>query len=200
MATRDQRETLDVQAMVLSSAPKAGMTRIIGIDGHGGSGKTTLAGKLARTLRAETIHTDDFASWDNPKDWWPLLIAQVLDPIARGVTMLNYHRSQWWEGHEREPIRNQRITPIMLLEGVSALRREFRPYICFGIYVSAPRQICLERGVARDAAFGATDDVQELWQRYFDDEEKYIARDNPENYANIVVDGSRAWDDQLVLR
>jgi uridine kinase len=159
-----------------------------------------LADRLAKTISAEVIHTDDFASWDNPKDWWPLVIEQVLDPIARGATTLSYRRSQWWKGHQREPVRNQRVTPVMVLEGVGSLRQEFRPYICFGIYVTASRDVCLERGMARDAAFGTPVEINLLWERYYADEERYMARDQPEQFANIVVDGSLAFEDQLLLR
>jgi uridine kinase len=191
---------VDVEKILRSLPPSADATKIIGIDGHGGSGKTTLADRLAHTVGAETIHTDDFASWDNPKEWWPLLIQQVLDPIARGARTLGYRRSQWWEGHQREPIRDQVVTSVMILEGVGALRREFRPYLCLGMYVTASRDICLERGVARDAAFGTPEAIRDLWERYFSDEEMYMARDHPELYASIVVDGSQPFGDQLALR
>src|SRR5438105_13844368 len=48
---------------ILNTAPKLGRCRLIAIDGHGGSGKSTLAELLARDLKAEIIHTDDFAGW-----------------------------------------------------------------------------------------------------------------------------------------
>jgi uridine kinase len=200
MVTGARQGPIDVEAVVLTLAPKLGTTRIIGIDGHGGSGKTTLAGRLAHTMRAETVHTDDFASWDNPKDWYPLLIEQVLAPVSRGATTLSYRRSQWWEGHKRDAVRNQPVSPIMILEGVSALRREFRPYLCFGIYVAASRDVCLRRGVARDKGFGTSEEISDLWQRYFSDEANYIARDLPEQYADLVVDGAQPFEHQVVLR
>src|ERR1700693_6281114 len=98
-----------------SRLPRTGATKLVGIDGHGGSGKSTLAELLAVHLGAEIIHTDDFASWDNPKDWWPSLIRLVLQPLADGAETLNYPRSQLGPGHDPEPIVEQRVTPIMLL-------------------------------------------------------------------------------------
>ncbi len=50
---------------------------LIVIDGHGGSGKSTLANLLSKKLNAEIIHTDDFAGWNNPQNWWPLVIERV---------------------------------------------------------------------------------------------------------------------------
>jgi uridine kinase len=68
-------------------------TRIVAIDGLGGSGKSTLAEHLSIALGgAEIIHTDDFASWENPIDWWPQLIEKVLEPVARNE-MVRFQRS-----------------------------------------------------------------------------------------------------------
>ena len=69
-----------------SHAPDGVETRIIAIDGPGGAGKTTLAAWLAEELQASAvIHTDDFASCDNPVNWWPTLIEQALKPLAAGA-------------------------------------------------------------------------------------------------------------------
>jgi len=62
--------------------------KVLAIDGHGGSGKSTLAEALAKQLNAEIIRTDDFASWDNPLNWWPLLIEYVFEPISKGSKTL----------------------------------------------------------------------------------------------------------------
>ncbi|HEU5213167.1 MAG TPA: hypothetical protein VFU10_10390 [Gaiellaceae bacterium] len=71
-----------VEAIRSSPAPFA--TRIVAVDGLGGAGKTTLAERLAADLDAPVVHTDDFASWDDPVDWWPVLLEQVLEPLAVG--------------------------------------------------------------------------------------------------------------------
>src|SRR5262249_5029682 len=71
-----------VDAIRSSPAPFA--TRVVAVDGLGGAGKTTLAERLAAELDAPVVHTDDFASWDNPVDWWPDLLEQVLEPLAAG--------------------------------------------------------------------------------------------------------------------
>lgn len=109
--------------------PKVGSIVFIAIDGHGGSGKSTVAEFLSKKLGAEIIHTDDFAGWDNPENWWPLIIERVFDPIKNGNKTLSYPRSKWWETHNPEPVVDQPVTKIMILEGVTALRSEFRPYI-----------------------------------------------------------------------
>ena len=109
---------------------------------------------LGQWLGAEIVHTDDFASWDNPKDWWPLLIERVFEPLTSGQRTLSYPRSQWWPGHEPEPVVDQPVTAALILEGVGSLRREFRQFLSVAIFIDAPKEICIQRGITRDAAMG----------------------------------------------
>ena len=64
-------------------APALMQCRVVAIDGAGGAGKSTLAARVAEGLDAQIICTDDFASWEEPLEWWPRLIEQVLDPLGR---------------------------------------------------------------------------------------------------------------------
>ncbi len=70
----------DLESIVKSRLPHAESTKVIGIDGHRGSGKTTLTDHLGGRLGAGIVHTDDFASWENAKDWWPLVIQLSSNP------------------------------------------------------------------------------------------------------------------------
>ena len=173
--------------------------KLIAIDGHGGSGKSTLADKLSKKLNAEIIHTDDFASFDNPTNWWPLVIERVFKPIKEGASKLSYPRSKWWIDHNPKPVVEQPVTKIMILEGVSALRKEFREYIHLGVFVDTPKEICLQRGLARDKGNDGNSDeeILAIWENWFENENEYIARDNPKEYADIVVDGTKPFDELL---
>lgn len=184
---------------VKATHPKVGSTRFIAIDGHGGSGKSMLAEILAKQLNAEIIHTDDFAGWDNPENWWPLVIERVFEPIKNSTTTLNYPRSKWWETHNPEPVVNQPVTDIMILEGVSALRKEFRPYISLSIFVDTPLDTCLRRGFERDKGQdGKSDDeIKRMWQDWYEKEEVYMARDNPKEFADLVLNGTRPFEEQI---
>lgn len=160
--------------------------------------KRPFAELLAPQFNAEIVHTDDFASWDNPKNWWPILIDRVLEPIAGGAETVSYPRSQWWPDHHPEPVFEQPVTDVMVLEGVGSLRKEFRSYLALGVFLVASREVCLERGLHRDAGTGERVDVLKLWERYYEDEEGYFGRDNPEDFAGIVLDGTRRFDEQLI--
>jgi uridine kinase len=186
-----------LRALLEERAPRAGSTRVIGIDGHGGSGKSTLADYLGGRLGAETVHTDDFASWDNPKDWWPLVLARVLEPLRSGARTLSYPRSQWWPGHRPDPVVDQPVTDILILEGVGSLRREFRPYLSVALFVDAPRALCIERGLSRDAALGTTNELLDRWNAWFDDEIVHLARHESRQFADLVLDGTVPFEGQL---
>lgn len=184
---------------ITKTSAKVGSVRFIAIDGHGGSGKSTLAAMLARQLKAGIIHTDDFAGWDNPENWWPLVIEKIFEPIKNGATVVSYSRSKWWATHNPEPIVNQPVTDIMILEGVSSLRQEFRPYISFGIFVDAPLEVCIQRGFERDRGQDnkSDDEIKRMWEQWYEEEEVYIARDNPKEFANLILDGTRPFEEQL---
>ena len=188
-----------MESLLQGKPARVGRAKLIGIDGHGGAGKSSLADLLAKKLQAEVLHTDDFASWDNPKNWWPLLIKRVLEPMAAGAASLSYPRSKWWEGHDREPIVDQPVTDVMILEGVSSLRSEFRRYLSLGVFIAVSREICLERGIARDAGMGTREKITKQWEKWFDDESGYIERDHPEEFADVVIDGTLPFEDQLLL-
>lgn len=185
--------------LTLKDSPKVGNIRFIAVDGHGGSGKSTLAEMLAKQFNAEIIHTDDFAGWDNPENCWPLVIERVFEPIKNGASTLSYPRSKWWETHNPEPITNQSVTDIMILEGVSSLRKEFRSYISFGIFVDTPLEICLQRGFERDRGQdGKSDDeIKQMWEQWYEQEEVYIARDNPKGTADLILDGTKPFEQQI---
>jgi uridine kinase len=190
-----------LQLLIDSKIPKRGDVLFIAIDGRGGSGKSTLAKRLAQKLQAEIIETDNFASWDHPLDWWPLVIERVLEPIKNGVRTLSYPRSKWWPSHYPDPIIDQPVTKVMILEGVSALRKEFRPYIDIGIFVDTPKELCTRRGIERDlkADTGVTEaKIREEWEKGEANEDAYIERDAPQGYADIVVDGTKIADSDIL--
>jgi uridine kinase len=172
-------------------------TFIIAIDGIAGSGKTALAKLLGEKLNAEIIHTDDFSNWENPFDWWKSLIEKVLKPIENGAKTLSYPRTTWYEGGERTPIKNQPVTEIMIIEGVGALRSEFRPYINFSIFTYVDNDESFKRGLRRDSGkYGETTDEQlkKLWLNWVKAEDIYLEHDKPKEHADITVDGTKPFE------
>jgi uridine kinase len=191
---------INLRQILSSKKPKVKNTTFIAVDGRGGSGKSTLAKWLSEKLNASIVRTDDFASWENMFDWWPLVIELVFEPIKNGATSLNYGRSKWWENQHPEPAISQPVTAVMILEGVSSSRREFRNYISLSIFVDTPKKLCLQRGIERDASTGKTiDELNLMWERWFEEEDSYMRRDQSKDHADIVIDGTNPFEEQVTV-
>ena len=194
------KEKINLRKVLATKKPKVGQTLFIAVDGHGGSGKSTLATWLAEKIPAQVVQQDDFASGDNPLNWWPLVIERVFAPIQNRARTLSYPRSKWWENHYPEPVIDQPVTPVMILEGVSSSRKEFRDYISLSIFVDTPKKVCLQRGIERDGSTGKTkEELEKVWQGWFDEEDKYMRRDNPKAYADIITDGTKPFEEQIIF-
>lgn len=158
-------------------------TRITGIDGAGGSGKSTFADLLAAALgNAQVVHTDDFASWDNPIDWWPALVRDVLEPVSQGRTG-RFTPTIWNPEQEPNPVE---VTPSshLIVEGVTATREAFRPYLTYSIWIETLRDVRLDRGLLRDG-----EDARAQWEQWMAEEDHYVQRECPDERADLVIDG-----------
>ncbi len=170
--------------------------RFISIDGHGGSGKSTLAKKLAESLNAEIIHIDDFTGLGATSDWYKALTTNVIKPAMSGSRALSYPRAKWWAEHDPEPTVNQMVTEIMIVEGVCSSRAELRDYMALKIFVDTPRDICIQRGLARDKGMGgkSDDEVLAQWNQWLEWDDEYFAKDDPQSIADIVISGMDNYD------
>ena len=174
-----------VDACAAREPPRGMRTRVIAVDGSGGAGKSTFAGLLAAALGGcQVVHTDDFASWDDLVDWWPQLIEQVLEPLARGERA-EFSPSLWAPGVVREPIE---VVPaeFLVLEGVTASREAFRPYLTYTVWIEAPADVRLRRGVERDG-----EEARAQWIAWMAEEDGYRERERPDSRADLVVSGER---------
>jgi uridine kinase len=173
---------------VRSAPPQTGMsTSVVAIDGYGGAGKSTLAALLgdrlnAQVQRVDLVHTDDFASADNPLNWWPRLIAQVLQPLRDGAAA-RYQRYDWDLGRLAE-WRSIEPGGLVLLEGVSASRNAFRPYLSLAIWIETPADERLRRGLQRDG-----EQARAQWRQWMADEVEWGSAERPWDRADVVVSG-----------
>ena len=175
---------MDVDEIVAAIMARPGPLRLVAIDGPGGAGKSTLAGRLAHAAHdAPVIHTDDFASADNPIDWWPRLLEQVIEPLVRGDAAV-YQRYDWatdslaeWHTVER--------APIIIIEGVSAGRSEWSQHLSFLVWIDTPRDERLRRAVERDGP-----EALDNWRSWMADEDAHYASDPTRERADVVVDGT----------
>jgi len=172
---------------------------LIGIDGCGGSGKSTFAQNLNNYLDASTIvHMDDFymPSDSNKKEDntqvgvdfdWRRLEKQVIKPIKSDLKNFSYQKYNWIDDKVNEKMNEVMISNFIIIEGVYSTREELRKYYDFNIWVECPYDIRLKRGIERDG-----EERREMWvNNWMIAENKYIELYKPINFANLIIDGTK---------
>jgi uridine kinase len=152
---------------------------LVGIGGHGGAGKTALARAIPG---AQIVSTDEF--WDGRDFDLGRLRDEVVEPL-RSAAPARFASYDWALGAPRG---ERMVTPsgVVVVEGVCALHRDLRDAYAVRVWVDAPYEVRLARGVERDG-----EEARRTWvERWIPSEERYVRRDDPVACADLVVDGA----------
>lgn len=177
----DARVILD---LTLGRSPTLGTGRLIAIDGPAGSGKTTLAAAIAALAPgARVVHMDDlYAGWSGlPR------VTEQLDPLLRPLAAGepgSYRRYDWHAGAFAETVPVPPV-PLLVLEGVGSGSSAHAGLVTTLVWVSAPHDLRMRRGLERDG-----DAFAPYWEQWACDEAELFAREHTESRADVFVDGS----------
>jgi uridine kinase len=176
----DAGPVLDRVAALTSARPAGRAFVLVGIGGHGGAGKSTLARAIPG---AQVVGTDEF--WDGSEFELSRLRSEVLEPILHGGPA-EYRAFSWELQKPSAQPRVVRPEGVVVVEGVCALHVLFRDAYDLRVWVDAPREVRLARGIARDG-----EDAREVWEKqWMPSEDRYVERDDPISAADMIVDGS----------
>ncbi|MGW0844781.1 uridine kinase family protein [Streptomyces sp. NPDC002787] len=169
--------------------PSCGPVRLVGVDGHAGSGKSTFAGRLADALGgAPVLHLDDIATHEELFAWTDRLLEQVIEPLRRGERA-RYAPYDWRE-RRFGPARDLPCAPVVLVEGVGAGRRALRPYLARLVWMELPHEEAWARGRARDGA-----EQSEFWAGWVRAERRHFAEDPSRPFADLLIrPGQRGYE------
>jgi uridine kinase len=165
--------------------PTEVVTKLVAIDGQGGAGKSSLAGWLASQLGATVIHVDDFGRPGKSYDeWdWDRLREQVLSPLASNQAG-RYQRYDWASDQLGEWIAFE-AGGVVIVEGVSVMRQELGHPWDLTIWVDAPYEVRLARGMERDG-----ESMREVWvNEWMPQEDVYVSQQTPRKRADLIVRG-----------
>nr|WP_177204269.1 MULTISPECIES: hypothetical protein [unclassified Streptomyces] len=161
--------------------PSCGPVRLVAVDGHAGSGKSTFAARLAEALGgAPVLHLDDVASHDELFAWTGRLRTEVLDPLSRGEAAA-YHPYDWISRRFGPP-RPLVPAPVVLVEGVGAGRRALRPFLAHLLWMDRGAEESWRRGRRRDGPAQAA-----FWDGWTVAETRHFAQDPSLPYADALV-------------
>lgn len=179
--------------LALGRAPTLGVGRLVCVDGPAGAGKTTwaegIAGgfdRLNHRESARVVHMDDlFAGWSGLSEVDSQLDT-LLQPLAQGRAG-SYRRYDWAAGGFAEQVRVDPV-PMLVLEGVGSGAARFAALVTVLVWVGAPHDLRMRRGLDRDGEVFAPH-----WEQWAADEALLFARERTRERADVVVDGSGTY-------
>ena len=175
----------EVLALALARPPTLGGGRLVCVDGPAGSGKTTLAAGLAALTACRVVHLDDlYPGWSGLAEVEAQL-AGLLEPLAQGTTGV-YRRYDWVARRFAEQVAVD-PDPLLVLEGVGSGASRFASLRTLLVWVEAPYDERLRRGLERDG-----DTFAPHWEQWAHDEADLFARERTRERADLVLDGTAA--------
>lgn len=163
--------------------PSCGPVRLVGVDGHAGSGKTTFAGRLAEALGgAPVLHLDDIATHEELFAWTGRLLRDVVEPLSRGERA--HYRPYDWQARRFGPVRALPPAPVVLVEGVGAGRRALRPFLACLLWMELSAEDAWARGRQRDGS-----EQRDFWAGWVVAERRHFAEDPSRPFADLLVRG-----------
>lgn len=190
--------------------PRCGPTRVALIDGPAGSGKTSLANRVAVALGGESsrgagtfdpavpaspsdtvqiLHGDDmYEGWGGLETLDKVLLDEVLKPRAAGQSA-GFRMWDWVAGARTHFIP---VPPVryLLIEGVGVAQRDARVFANLIVYVDAPADVRLRRGLDRDG-----EHMRDEWERWQRLEDAHMLEHGTLAAADAVIDGTSVVPD-----
>ncbi|MGX1882181.1 uridine kinase family protein [Streptomyces sp. NPDC055287] len=175
-------ERLDQLARSLRALPPScGPVRLVAVDGHAGSGKSTFAARLAAALGgAPVLHLDDLATHDELFEWTGRLFEQVTGPLSRGESAR--YAPYDWTRRRFGPACPLVPAPVVLIEGVGAGRAAVRPELARLLWMDLGAEESWARGRRRDGQAQAA-----FWDGWTAAEIRHFAADPSRPYADLLV-------------
>jgi uridine kinase len=171
---------------IIKSIRRRHTTLLIGIDGVGGAGKTTLSEFLKENLaNGSIVQLDDFYSPELNRADRNRVLKQVFLPLENN-TDAKYQIFDW---------RSNTLTDwytikpggIVIIEGVSALHSDFVEKYDFRIWINCSPEAGFKRGIERDKVRDGVDNTDKWLNLWMPQEKEYVKSQNPQLRADYTL-------------
>ena len=169
---------------------------VVAISGHGGAGKSTLAGRLGADLGItpdQVVPTDCFYAttcgpgagmWEQ-HDW---AVVEALVRDVRSVPPPDRLRYgyRWWTGETG--VEDQPMPPVLLLEGIRLLGDRTRDWFDLAVWIDLDPESAGARAKARNLLQGDDQAELDLWDtKWIPEGHAYEAAADPARRADVVL-------------
>ena len=183
-------------------------TLIVGIDGAGGAGKSTISDTLEKELRSEgynvavfhiddMIHpravryNDDYPQWEQYYylQWrYDYFMREVISPIREGRSLGPIELYDKENDSYKTVLSDIPAGSIVIVEGVFLLRSELEGAFDVTVYIDVSKEERLERVLKRDGYIGDSEAILKKYnERYFPAEDHYLEECSPKERADIII-------------
>ena len=184
----------DLLARIRALITTSDRVPVVGISGHGGAGKSTLAEALGADLGLDpdqVVSTDWFhATTCGPEAgmWaqhdWPLLEA-VVRSVREGSDRLRFDY-RWWTGETG--VRDHPMPPVLIVEGIRLVRDRTRDWFDLTVWIDLDPATAGARAKARNVLQGDDRAELDLWDtKWIPEGHDYAADVRPERLADLVI-------------
>ncbi len=177
----------------VDACPTRGATKLVAIDGRGGSGKSFLAAQLMSMDRSlKLLPMDHFPCHGEEYPFHPTGVQTRISEVRLLMALLpltentaGAYRRSWWDTDRVGPLTRVEPGGTVLVEGCYSLLRSLRPLYDFSIWVECPYEQALAQAMARDKV---GEGGRARWELgHAPNQERYIETHRPSEFAEMVI-------------